>query len=295
MAPRTRQPVTLSRRRLLAVVGVAPVLAAVLAACGDDSSTDGAGSGTEPPAPAPGAIEHPTDPMAVVLRIGSGVGGFTTPEYAFAQLPELVIGGDGRLVRPGPQIEIYPQPILPALQSTELSEAEVQALLALADDAGLLADPPDYDATDPGVTDVGSTIVTLGAKGGTFVHSAYALGMETEPDEARQRLSAFVAAAQELVGRLTGDEVFVPEQFAIGWMDVDATEYADSDIEPTVVPWPDSFGSPEGECLMVDGTVVTEALSAANQLTFFSVASDGGEARTVRLLLRPVLPGSQTC
>lgn len=278
-----------------------PVVAVLVAACGDDSLPDSGGSSSTAPPAAPAVIAHPTDPDVAVVRIESGAGGFTTPEFAFGQIPDMVVGGDGRLVRPGPQIEIYPAPMLPALESAQLSEAEVQALLALADQFGLLAAPPDYEAAAPEVTDVGSTIVTLSVRGETFVHSAYALGFDTETDQPRQRLSDFVTAVREALFPEVTAEVFSPEQYAVGWMEVDLDEYEGSDVEPTVVPWPESFGALAEHCTLIDGIAVTEALASANQLTFFSYvpndtpAASDATARTVRVLLRPILPGSEGC
>lgn len=292
----------LTRRRLLAALVVAPLAATMVAACGDDTSTDRgepAAPTTDPattPAPAPGAIEHPTDPAVPVVRVETGRDGFMIVEAAYAQLPVFVVSGDGTLVRPGPQIEIYPQPLLPALETSRLTEEQIQSLLALADEHGLLAPPPDYDAVTPPVADAGSTIVTLGARGETFVHRAFALGMEEQPDEARSRLAAFVEAAAALVGEAAaaGGEVYTAAEYAVGWMEVDLASF-ESEIEPRVVPWPEALGAMGEDCVVVDGAAVTEALATADQLTFFTRPGATDPDSAVRIMLRPLLPGSDAC
>jgi len=338
MSPRTTQPSgALTRRRVLKLLVATPLVANLLAACGDDATVDRAGdTGGSPgtggattstvPGSTPGPtgpIEHPTGASDVLLRIASGVGGFTTTDYAFAQLPTLVVGGDGLLVRPGPQLMIYPGPLLPALESAQLADDQVQALLRAASDAGLLAAPPDYDAHAPQVTDVGSTIVTVTAGGSTFVHSAYALGLETETDPARKRLADFVALVTGNLASVLGAEpagaVYRPDAYAIGTTpaampDQSATgttipvvggtasevvvtpDTAPGDPQPRIVPWPASFGTPspgtdEQWCVELDGAVVEDALRTADQLTYFDI----GDGTVVRVLLRPILPGSDRC
>ena len=49
---------------------------------------------------------------------------------------------DGRAIVRGPQIAIYPAPVLPNLQVEQLSAADLDALVDAARDAGLLATPP---------------------------------------------------------------------------------------------------------------------------------------------------------
>ena len=53
-------------------------------------------------------------PDDLVLRIDVS-GGFLAPGVALTHLPMFSLYGDGRVIREGPQIEIYPQPALPAI------------------------------------------------------------------------------------------------------------------------------------------------------------------------------------
>jgi len=288
------------RRRPSARLLAIPLIAALLAACGDDDSPDGVGSdvtgGSETTAPAPtgNTYSHGSGPDDVVVRIDTAVGGFTTQEYAFQRIPTLLVTGDGRVLRAGAQIAIFPQPLLPAVEVAPISEESVQELLAAADEAGLLAAPPDYDQDAPQVTDVGSTVVTLVVDGETYVHSAYALALEPEEtSSARAALADFVATAQEIGGRsVDGGQVFAPTEFEIWAQPDDVANYTD-EPKPTVEPWPAETGialADASTCLAVPAASVQSVFEAANQLTFFE---DAGV--TYRLIVRPVLPAAERC
>lgn len=272
----------ISRRRLLTVVVATPLVASLLAACGERRETEGQAAPVIETFPAP-------LPNSLMLRIDHGVGAFTTPDYAFAEIPAFVLQADGLLVRPGPQIEIYPPPMLPALESVQLTTDERSSLMSLAEEAGLAATPPDYAATAPPVADAGATLVTIVSGGETYVHRAEALGMEDSDDPARSALASFVSKAEAFVGGLTtAGEVYHPSQYVVGFLEVDPSVVAGSvgDVAPTVVAWPAAFGAPVAEGTPLAATVVEEALATANQLTFFTLP----DGRTAQLLLRPVLP-----
>ncbi len=299
------------RRQLLSLIAASPLLAAVLAACGSADNADNAGvpgtnggtadGGSLPSEPSDGeAIDHPTGADELVLRVDWAVGGFVTREANFAELPVIVIAGDGTTVRQGAQIEIFPQPLLPALESATLTEDQLQTVLRAAQDAGLLAEPPDYDAERPPVTDVGSTVVRISAGGASYTHSAFALGMEqgssgTEVGEARARLAAFVERLTTDLPGLLGAEptgtIYAPDAWAFAVLPVELADYS-SDVEPTVLPWPDALGEvPAADtCVELAGDVVATAFAGANQLTFYDA---GGTIYAP--LLRPLLPGSTRC
>ena len=46
-------------------------------------------------------------------------GGFVTPESLLARLPIVVVYADGRVITQGPQIDIYPGPLMPNLQEQQ--------------------------------------------------------------------------------------------------------------------------------------------------------------------------------
>jgi hypothetical protein len=118
--------------------------------------------------------EHPVGADDVVVEYAE-VGGFTTREFAFQQTPNVLVSGDGRVFGPGAQIEIYPGPLLPAVQVQPITEQGIQAMLAAADEAGLLRDVEYEQPTN--IADASTARVTINVNGETFVHEAYALGI----------------------------------------------------------------------------------------------------------------------
>jgi hypothetical protein len=281
----------------LLVVAVGAVLAAV-GAGGSVPAVDGtapSGSTTPPPPGTP-----PEEQL--VLRIDRGVGGFTTMETAFAELPMFLLTGHGpnaggRVISPGPQIAIYPAPLLPALHYVELSGAEVQAAVEVALRHGLDEDFVDRSLTAV-IADVGSTVVRLQLDGRLSTSDVYGLGMAQElltPELAAEH-RRLVSAIDELTERLTAPAdapagVFEPGAYVIGLVPVDRSSYASADLEPTVLPWPDGLGDQTARCQVIDGATARAILASANQLTLFE-RTDGS---VVKPLVRPALPGSSGC
>jgi len=150
-------------------------LALLASACGGIGSDNGSGSSGSSGGVSGGrtAIEHPTAPDDLVLRIDTS-GGFVAVQSSLRSIPQISIYGDGRMIVQGPQIEIYPGPALPNLQVSQLSEADLQVILAAARDAGLLGADADYPY--PCVADLPTTTFTVNAGGSTHTVTAYALG-----------------------------------------------------------------------------------------------------------------------
>lgn len=283
---------------------VSVVLAAslVVAACGDDSIEPPAadpGDVTVPPADEPadpttppddGAYDHPTGADDVVVRVEQE-GGFAPIESIFARVPDFLLSGDGRQFAPGPQIAIYPAPLLPNVQVTDVGEDGIQDLLALADEHGLLQDR-EYD--DPvNIADATTTVVTVRVGGETYVHRAYALGLEAGLDDSgaeiddpgRRQLAEFVAA---LTSRTAPDsEGFEPEAFLLRATPVD--DLSGYEVEPTVQPWPvdDVDLASADECVEIAADAVASTFAEADQLSFF----EQGDV-TYSLAVKPLLPGS---
>jgi hypothetical protein len=285
---------------LLAVVG----LAVVATSCGSDGAQSSpASDSTLPPVatddPATGGYTHPTGVDDVVISYAE-LGGFTTPAVTFQQTPAVLVSGDGRVFSPGAQIEIYPGPLLPAVQVQTITETGIQNLLAAADDAGLLADI-DY-TIDSNVADASTATVVISADGNTWTHEAYALGFAgpdgVEPTPERQALLAFVTQLTEL-SKLAGAEnlgetsLFEPTEYAIEATPVDdLSAYGSDGIEPTLEEWPSDVSVrlvDASSCVTLPASEVGDLLASANQLTFFTDADV-----TYQVVARPVLPGS-TC
>ncbi len=267
-----------------------------LAACGDDSSTADQPTGPvetiappatpapttpAPPTTAP-AFEHPTGADEVVLEIAYE-GGFLHPDAAFGLLPVTVVTGDARQFVLGPQIEIYPQPLLPNVLVSEIGEAGVQRLLELAAEHGLLTER-EYARNDM-IADAADTVVRISANGETYEHRAYALGLDTDESGDRAELQAFVEAVT--AEPAMDEEAFAPEHYLVRATPVD--DVTDYDVEPTLVDWPADSAlvlADANECVEVPADDVHGLFADANQLTFF-VEDDVAYQVTVK----PQLPG----
>jgi hypothetical protein len=269
-----------------------------LAACGSDSTSTPADDSLPPVAD---GYQHPTGADDVVIEYAE-VGGFVPREFAFQQTPNVLVSGDGRVFGPGAQIAIYPGPLLPAVQVQSITEAGIQAILAAADDAGLLQEIEYEQPTN--IADASTAQVTINVNGETYVHSAYALGLaipnesgeETTPE--RQALADFIAQLNDLATLVGADELgeqtlFEPTEFGIEAIVVDdLSAYGGEGIDPTVVDWPADASVrlvDAATCTVVPASEIGETLGSANQLTFFD---DGG--LTYQVLAKPILPGT-TC
>ena len=279
-------------------VPVLIVAALGFAACGSDSDSPAADDSLPPVAD---GYQYPTGADDVVVEYAE-VGGFIPREFAFQQTPNVLVSGDGRVFGPGAQIAIYPGPLLPAVQVQSITEEGIQAILAAADEAGLLQEI-DYEQPT-NIADASTAQVTINVNGETYVHEAYALGLadpanpgqETTPQ--RQALADFIAQLNDLAGLVGADElgeqeIFDPSEYGIEALVVeDLSVYGSDGIEPTVVDWPADVTvrlADATTCTVVPASEVGEVLGAANQLTFFTDADV-----TYQVLAKPILPGT-TC
>jgi hypothetical protein len=269
-----------------------------LAACGSDSDAPAASDSLPPVAD---GYEHPRGADEVVIQYAE-VGGFVPREFAFQQTPNVLVSGDGRVFGPGAQIEIYPGPLLPAVQVQPITEEGIQTIMASADEAGLFAQI-DYEQST-NIADASTAQVTINVDGQTYVHEAYALGLanpsepgvETSPE--RQALADFIAQLMDLPTIVGADQlgeqtIFEADDYAIEALVVDdLSVYGSDGIEPTVVDWPADATvrlADAATCTIVSADGVGEVLAAANQLTFFQEAGV-----TYQVLAKPVLAGT-TC
>ena len=159
------------------------------AACANATTSGAGGGGSD-------GITYPTGANQMILRIAQG-GGFTSPAYNLTALPMFSLFGDGVLVTPGAQIEIYPGPALPAIAQQRLSVDAIQSLLKAAIAAGLDTDREYVDMGSVGIADAPTTTFTLTVDGQTHTTNVYALGelgakpdgMSQEEYQARQELA----------------------------------------------------------------------------------------------------------
>lgn len=292
----------------LRLIGATVLSLGLLAgACANAPTGDGAGDGGT----GSDGISYPTGADQVVLRIEQG-GGFVAFEYHLTSMPMVSVFGDGLVVTPGAQIEIYPGPALPALTQQRLSPDAIQLLLQAAIDAGLGTDRSYTDFMM--VSDMPTTTFTLTVDGQTHTTQVYALGfgepgpkpdgMSEEEYRARKELVAFEAKATDLgwlpQGSVSASETYHPSALRV----FSSTYRPDQSLTEPAVAWPltpglATFGEPvangpEGfRCGAVtgeDAATLLPLVEQANQLTPWT----SGDARYT-LLLRPLLPDESGC
>jgi hypothetical protein len=285
--------------RLRAAFVVTPLLL-VLIACADAPARSGDGGG----------IDHPTGSNDLLVRVTIG-GGFVPVEWSLTSVPSFSLYGDGTLISPGAQIELYPGPALPAIASRVVRESGIQAILREALDAtdGMPPDLGDMGAMN--VADAPTTVITVRADGVERTIEAYALtelpdrpdGMSDEAFEARQRLSALVAKmgaldpwlpqgslGEEIMYRTEAARLFVSEYGRV------------DDLPQDPIAWPIDgslarFGEPTepgsyrcGTLSGDDWKTLRDAAVRANQLTPWTDAGD-----RFSILFRPLLPDESGC
>ncbi|HMM42042.1 MAG TPA: hypothetical protein PKA95_09090 [Thermomicrobiales bacterium] len=288
------------------------VLVLLLGACGEDDATGNGGSDV-PASPTVERIDHPSGDDEMILRV-AWEGGFVMPEELVRRLPLFALLGDGCVVTQGPQIEIFPQPALPNLQQTCLTEDGVQQILRAAKEAGLLDGDAQYDF--PNIADAVTTVFTLTANGQTTTVKAYALGDATqstgdaEADAAREKLAELQTKLGDLRSWLPADAFASEEQpyevtrmqLVVQPVSTDSSSATPEGIEIQQLDWPLStplaeIGAPypfeRWRCVTVEGddlATLMEQLTGANRLTQWR----SGDAEYT-LIARPLLPGEQSC
>jgi hypothetical protein len=269
----------------------------------------GAACANEPGGSGSGGIGHLTGAGDVVLRL-SYEGGFVPVEYNLTRIPSFTLYGDGRIVLPGAQIEIYPGPALPAVSQRLVGEEGVQTIIRAALDAGLDAGDRDYsDFASTMIADATTAVFTLSADGKTSRTSVYALaelpqkpkGMTEEEFESR-------AALSDLAQRMTALEQWLPEGSLGSEEPYEANGYRlfvgryrpAEGLPQEPADWPLSDPLTAGgvdtagyACVAVTGedwTAVAPLARRANELTPWT---SGGERFSV--LFRPILPDESGC
>ena len=296
----------MNRRTFLSSVMITPALAAVLAACGDDSKPaavdTGGSSGPTTTASAQG-IPYPTGADDVIVRWGIE-GGFVVAGFAFTNVPSLLITGDGQVFSPGATALIYPGPLLPNLAVGSITPQGIEKILELAKTAGLLAPPPEYFA-EVQVADVPDTVLVLGPVGGPYRHQANALGFQTDENgnpapeltPEREKLYQFVTLLGTL-SKITGEQnlgtgdMYAPTEFRMQSRVVTKEEF-DSVESATMVDWPAEISVRLADaltCARVSGAAATKTLNDAKQNTYFKDADV-----LYSLAAVGVLPGDPAC
>ncbi|MDQ2940803.1 MAG: hypothetical protein M3R05_01285 [Chloroflexota bacterium] len=274
------------------------------------------GPGDSPGAsPAPGSdITHPTG-NALVLSVAFK-GGFVAPDFRLGALPSFVLTGDGRVLVPGAQIEIFPGPALPSIQERRLTEAGIQAILRAVAQTGLFKADLDLRGANAMVADASDTVFTLHADAREVTVSVYALGMldvtNPPPGLSRNELLAHRALTtldqqlQSLEQWLpadawadTGWKPYQPEALRLHVRNADAEPPDAGGGLPPQAPraWPIagdpvSFGKPMSSgnlrCGVVAGAVGATWLAELRQSNQLTRWTAGGHRYSI--IPRPLLP-----
>lgn len=318
------RPISFTRRtivrRTLAAGGAATAGLSLLAARDATASTP-------VPRATPGATPAGT-PAAreptILVRV-EYVGGFVALENGLTATPTYQLTDDGQEISQGVQVQVYPPPALPSLQSARLTDAGVEAVLGAARTAGLT--DHDQEFVNPNVTtDLPNQIITVAADGRTVTTTLYGLDRLDPADTselaaARDRIQPFLSLLANPPSLRPTGQVAAPETFyefaELQIVAVPADELPAAGEQSTLegvtptapIAWPltvalSDFGIPLSEAVGGEGyagafpdarvdTVGGSDLEAilplaqqANQLTIWD--SDGGQWV---LLLRPLLPG----
>jgi hypothetical protein len=240
------------------------------------------------------------------MRVVTG-GGFVPIQYNYTMVPEFTLYGDGRIIAPGPTTMQYPGAALPNLQTAKVSEDVIQEMLAAAKEAQLFRNGVDYG--QPGVTDVGTTTITINAGGTTYKSAVYALGFDSAGGSGlTMQQQQERAAANDFRTKLTDPTNFSAPQPAWETYDftalkvfsqaIDTTaETASTEVRPNHLPWPLADLATSGTAvenaqglrqLIVSGDDLATIKPLLQQATEITIWESG--AAKYDLWLRPLLP-----
>lgn len=278
----------------------ASILLILLMSCADAPADPGAGSG----------IDHSTDGHDVLVRVAFE-GGFVPLEWTYRSLPSFSLYGDGTLVMPGAQIELYPGPALPSISTRPVTEEGIQTTLEEA--LGSIQDVPDemLDMGSVGLADVPTTVITIRAGDVDRTIKVYGL---SELTERPQHMSAeeFQARGQlqQLVTKLEGLATWLPDgslgtetSYEGSGARLFVSEYRKGDLPQEPITWPlqgdlhrfgdGAIGSETYRCGIVEGTEWTTLREAASQANELTPWSESGARFSI--LFRPLLPDERGC
>lgn len=252
--------------------------------------------------PSSGPYEHPTGAQEVLVSVDIA-GGLVPLEYNLRNTAEFLLLGDGTVIFPAAVDESYPGPAILPLQSTTLTEQQIQALFAAADEAGLLGETIDYG--EPGITDQATTYVDITVDGRTVSQSAYALDSEGDTEinlsaasrAARAALRDFLVTHSQDSGN---GPLYQPDKVLAYRLPTSREPPIEPENEQEPRTWPiATVPSPVAEssphsCVAITGQQAADLLAAlqeVNELTPWLI----GTEPPAQLVFRPLLPGDPGC
>jgi hypothetical protein len=259
-------------------------------------------SATPTPSAAPSPTAAPPDSNVAVVRIDQ-TGGMLPSWITLEQYPAVAVYADGRVITPGPMVELYPGPALPNLIVTRVTQAGLAQILDLAAGAGLRG--ADRMLGEP-LLDSGTTNFTVVTAQGRHVSQVWQLSDPGAESEAlRQFQDALLGLRTWLAAEVVGeDEPFEWDRLRFISSPADPGQAPDPQLA-TIVDWPLEQLEPlagmgiavdeQGgyRCALVEGQdldTLRPALATANELTFWRSGD-----RTYALRLHPLLPDDEPC
>lgn len=256
----------------------------------------GPGPGVDPPQGGPHT--HPTGAEELVVSLSIG-GGLEPIQYAVDDRPSFALYGDGTVLRPSSTDVAYP-----GVDAYRLSEDGIQAVLAAAEEAGLLREGVDYGI--PQVYDAPAASLSITADGRSFSHGIGAPGIgDDDPTltdaqkEARRQESGF----ESFLYALPDDhpELLLEGVHAYDLRAVDVNAWPAEPWEgASVEDWPlerplgklRGTGLSGGLCETIAGD---ELLRLRTELSARSADLWRSGKRTWSIGLRAILPGEAGC
>jgi hypothetical protein len=176
------------RRDMKRAMTLFTVLGLALAACGGDDATETTIPTTGPTSTAGDSPQNVTS--SDVLLTVTSEGGFVPVEFNLDRMPRYVLLADGTLFYQGPVPAIFPGPLLPNVQVTEVTATQMDEILQLVEEMGLPEiDEFIDDSNAEMVADATTEFITYYDENGTHRLGIYALGI-TEGGGSTERILA---------------------------------------------------------------------------------------------------------
>jgi len=261
-------------------IGLLAAATLTLAACGTEGDT----------------LAPPDEVDSPVLRI-QYEGGFVPLEWSLNSGPSYELLSDGRLIVAGVTTMQYPGPMVVPYQQAQLSEADVDRVLALIDEMGLpdMVDEKD-DTQAAHVADAATYVITYWDDAGQHKYSIYALGIDSAAgNEATATALELDSLMIELSSGAT--EPYVADEIKVfaGVSSIEP-EPGFEDIRPWPLPddpegW-SGFSGIDWKCHVYPGDQL-DLFTDATQVTQWTAPA--GDAGPYTLLVRQLLPGEEGC
>ncbi|MEX2252207.1 MAG: hypothetical protein WD895_09070 [Acidimicrobiia bacterium] len=243
-----------------------------------------------------GTLEPPDEPDSPVLRIHYE-GGFVPVETSLGMGPSFQLLSDGRLIFQGVTTMQYPGPLVVPYQQVQLSEADVDRVLALINEMGLadMVDERDDSQTNF-VADAPTYVITYWDEEGEHKYSVYGLGIDSDSGNEATRLALELDTLMwELASGET--ETYVADEIIVfAGVSMTEPEPGFEDIRPW--PLPDDpqgwrgFSGIDWKCNVYPGDSL-DLFTDATQVTQWTAPT--ADAGPYTLVVRQLLPGEDGC